>query len=305
MARDFDSCVSEVASRLRLDTASLPNLLSLCQGWVNDVIQDVHGRHDWFWAMDRQVIQTVIDKTAGTVSVAAGGTAVTGVGTAFASSDVTVSFIQFSGSNDWYKIASVSSALAAVIESPYNGTSALSGGTYILRRVFYTVPNAEKILGAKQATTYGDLVCVNYRYFDQRLTMDETTGKASRYCVYGVDSGDNLLFNIHPHADEAYNLEIRFKKRATEGSIAATPAKWRGVYIDGALARGFEYVALGQPEFDKNLIKMKAADYERGIARMLADAEPESDYQPALRNTDVPNYLPGPHLPDGLSIPLD
>jgi len=304
MARTRDTVVAEVASRLRLDTSSSATLLAMVQGWVNDVIEDVQGRHDWFWTLDRQIVQTVIDKTAGTIAVAASGTAVTGASTAFAASDVG-KYINFAGSDDWYKITAVGSSLGLTIEGEFNGTTALTAATYTIRKLFYSLPAAEKLISAKQNQTGQDLVCINHKDFDAFLTFGDSTGPAREFAVYGVDSSGYLQFSIYPHADEAYNLEVKYKKKATEDSIEATPEKWRGVYIDGALTRGLEYIALGQTGFDRGLIALKAADYERGLIRMLGDAEPESDYHPVLMNRDVANAPRFPHLPETMSIPQD
>lgn len=303
MARDFDSVVSEIATNLRLDI-TVPAQLAVVQGWLNDTIEDIHGRHDWYWTLGRQVVQTVIDKTAGTVAVSASGTAVTGASTAFAAADVG-KFIQFSGSNDWYKILTAPTATSLTIEAGYNGTSALTAATYTIRKTFYSLPSAEKILSAKHAQLKQDLVCLNHKDFDTFLTFGDTTGKASSFCVFGLDSSGVLQFNIYPHADEAYNIEVKYKAMATEDSLSLVPAKWRYVYLDGCYFRGLQYIAIGQPNFDRNLIRLKEVGYMTGISRMIADAEPESDYHPVLQNRDVQNNLRGPHLPAGLSIPLD
>ena len=165
--------------------------------------------------------------------------------------------------------------------------------------------SAEKILTAIQAQTYQALTCRHFRDFDQELPFEDTTGPASQYCLFGLDSSGNLQFSIYPHADAAYNIELRYKKAATESDLSLVPAKWRGVYINGALVRGLEYVALGSATFEKDLIVMKRQEYEKGIAQMLADSEPESDYHPRLQSSELPMSLPTPQLPGGLSIPLD
>ncbi len=303
MARDFASVVSEAAFRLRLGTADAA-INTAVTGWANDVIQDVHGRHDWFWALDRQIVQPVADITTGTVSISAGAQAVTGSSTAFAAADVG-KFIRFQSSNDWYKITAVTDATTLTIEAPYTGTSALSAGTYLIRKIFYSLPSAEKIVGMKQAQTWRDLVCINHKDFDTFLTYADSTGKATLFCVYGQDSSNNIQFNIYPFADAAYNLEVKYKKKAVQDTLAGIPEKWLGVYLDGILARGMEYVALGQPEFARRAIDEKKSDYERGIMRMIGDSEPESDYTAVLMNRDTARAPLGPRLPDGLSIPLD
>ena len=98
MALSFSDITTETLARLRLDS----NSTTLANGWVNQTIQDLHSRHDWFWTLDRAIVQTVVDKTAGTVSVSASGTSVNGSSTEFDSGDIG-SFIQFQDSNDWSK----------------------------------------------------------------------------------------------------------------------------------------------------------------------------------------------------------
>jgi hypothetical protein len=304
MARTFDTAVAEVLKNVRMDAAVAEDL-ALGEGWMNDTIQDVHGRHDWYWAEDRCIVQTVIDKTAGTVSVGASGTAVTGSSTAFDATDVG-KFIQFEGSDDWYKITAVASATACTIEGGYNGTSALSAGDYVIRKIFYSMPStAEKILSVKQAQIPRKVVCIHHKDFDTYLAFSDDTGKASLFCVYGLDSSNNVQFSIQPHADIAYNLEMKFKKKATEDSLEAIPEKWRHVYMEGARFRALSHQALSNPQLDKSLIDRSERRYEQGVIKMIADASPESDYSPVLANRDVQNTLPGPHLPTGLSIPQD
>lgn len=304
MPLSYADVATEAAGRLRLDQND-SSLSTLINGWVNQTIQDIHSRHDWFWALNRAIVQTVIDKTAGTVSVSAGATAVTGSGTAFDSLDEG-KFIQFQNSNDWYRISSVSSATALVIEGGYNGTSALSAGTYSIRKLFYSMPStAEKILTVTQAQTWKKLRPIHFRDYDTLNTFSDSTGKATAYFVYGLDSSGYLRFSIMPHADEAYNLEVRFKVKATESALTLVPEKWRNVYVDGTIMRGLEYIAIGQPEFMNSLVRNKRLEYEQGILRMLADEGTESDYHPRLMSSEAPVSLPTPRLPDGLSIPVD
>src|SRR3990172_5678312 len=157
MALSFSDITTETLARLRLDS----NSTTLANGWVNQTIQDLHSRHDWFWTLDRAIVQTFVDKPAGTVSVSASGTSVNGSSTEFDSGDIG-SFIQFQDSNDWYKITAVGSAESLTIEIGYNGTSGLSAGTYTIRKIFYTISNARKILSATQAQTYRKLTCLHY-----------------------------------------------------------------------------------------------------------------------------------------------
>lgn len=302
MALTYADVGAEVAAQGRLDTND-STISTLVNRWIDMAIQDIHARYDWFWTLDRTIVQTVIDKTDGTVSVASAGTSVTGSSTSFASTDVG-SFIQFSGSNDWYKISTYSSSTAITIEIGYNGTTNLSAGTYRIRKFFYTLSAAEKIIDIIQAQTFHKLTCRHFREMDLNVPFSQDTGPARSFCLYGIDSSGNLQFNINPYPDSAINLEIKYKKKAVEGSLVLFPEKWRNVVVDGALSRAWEYVAMGNPTFDKNVIRIKQSDFQAGITRMLQDAEPESDYQVVLRSSEAPMSIRVPRLPSGLSIPL-
>lgn len=285
MAETFASLVTEALGNLRLDSASQ----TLAEGWANRVIQEVHGRHDWFWARERQVVQTVADKTDGTVDVTAGATAVVGTSTAFAAADVG-KFIQFEGSNDWYKITAVTDTENLTIEPAYTQTASLDDGTFIIRKIFYSIPNARKVLSAKQALTKTEFVCMHYKEYQTYLEFSDSTGPGTSFCLYGIDSSNNLQMKLHPHPSEVYNIELLVKTKATQDSLTSVPEDYRKVYLDGVLTAGLEFIALGNPAQDMSKsIASKKADYERGIARMIAGAEPEEVYSPRLQNRDVPS----------------
>lgn len=302
MADTFATLVTEALANLRLGAESQ----TLCEGWANRVIQDIHGRHDWFWSRSRQIIQPTADVTTGTVSITSGGVTIAGSGTAFSADDVG-RFIRFQNSYDWYKITGVAASDSATIEAPYTGSADLSAGTYLMRKIFYSVPNARKILAAKQAITNIELVCMHYKDYDTYLQFSESTAKATRFCLYGIDSNSDLQIKIHPHADETYNIEMLVKTKATQDDLSRIPEDFRRVYLDGILTAGLEFIALGNPQ--QNLtpaIDKKKADYERGIQRMIAGAEPESDYMATIRNPDLPmRRINWGRLPGDMSIPLD
>lgn len=75
-------------------------------------------------------LSLAVPYTTGTVSVSAGGTAVTGSGTTFTSAMVG-RFIRFAGEAEQYEITAFSSTTAITIET-YLGTVAQSGATYVI-----------------------------------------------------------------------------------------------------------------------------------------------------------------------------
>lgn len=289
----------ELAARGRLDLNE-GNQATLVKRWINQSQQEIWGRHDWPWALDREIVQTVIDITAGTVSVSAGGQAVTGASTAFTSADIG-KFIQFSSSDDWYKVTAVSSTTALTIESPYLRTSALTAGTYKLRKVLYnTSASVERVLDVRQTITPAKLTLIPYRTFDQYRPSVTAESDPTAYVLYGMDSSNRWLFSLHPNPDTALNLEVRFKKIATllslDADVSVIPVQWHStVLFDGALYRGLEYARTG--DNDKRA-EFKQRQFEEGISRMVAECEPESDSHIVLRNNDRLLQRFGPMLPN-------
>ena len=283
----FLTLQSELKSRIRFDSGETDQV-TLLKRWINAAQQELHSRHDWPWAFDREIVQTVADVTAGTVSISAGGTTVTGSSTSFASSDVG-KFIQFSGSDDWYKVTAFTSTTSIDIEKPYTQTSALSAGTYILRKVFYSLSSSvEKILTIKRTVSGQKLELVHHREYDLYRPNPEGTGKSDSYVIYGYDSSNNWQICIDPPADSIFNLEVRFKKKVTDMSadddVSIIPEKWHStVLLDGALYRALEYV---RSDMSDRRAEVKRAQFEDGIARMILDAEPTSDMHNVLENRE-------------------
>lgn len=290
-AISFLTLQQELAAELRMNLSDSEHA-TLIKRWLNLADDEIHSRYDWSWKFDREIVQTIADKTAGTVAISASGQTVTGTSTAFVSADVG-KFIQFSSSNDWYKVTAVASATELTIEKPYVGSSALSAGTYKLRQVFYSLSSSvEKVLSARQTVTPAKLELVHYRAFD-RLRPDQTSsGNPLVYVIWGYDSSNNWTFTLDPSPDSVMNVEVRFKKKRTDMSADAdnpsTPEQWKNVLLDFGLVRGYEYVKPGINDPSDKRSEQALARAERGVERMVADAEPEGDWAPQIRNPDLP-----------------
>ena len=97
-----------VAQQTGLDMTDSTNLSNIKQ-WINTIQQDIGGRWTWNFLKGREMIQTVVDKTAGTMSPVNGSGNVSGLSTNFDVNDVG-KYIQFQGANDWYKVIQVLSS---------------------------------------------------------------------------------------------------------------------------------------------------------------------------------------------------
>jgi len=272
--------------KMSLDDATQ---LAQVKRWLNISQEDINSRATWPWLESREIVQTVADKTTGTVSVAAGGTTVTGSGTSFISTDVG-SFIQFSSSDDWYKITAVASTISLTIEKAYVGSTALSAGTYTIRKVYYSLSSSvDKVLTIRQATTPIKMSTFSYRMFDLYIPDIASTGSPEACIMFGMDSSRNWQFFLHPIPDEVLNLEVRTRLRSTDMSADADysniPAKWaKTVLIAGAIWRGMEFNRASREDIRAD--KWYGV-YERGIERMLADISVSEDEHHVLQSNEV------------------
>lgn len=111
----------------------------ICTKIANDANEEFHrmGLFDFDRRWGR--LAFAAQKTAGTVSINAGASAVTGVGTAFASADVG-GFIRFAGEEETYPVATYVSPTSITITGTYLMAANLSAGTYSLTNPRVALP---------------------------------------------------------------------------------------------------------------------------------------------------------------------
>lgn len=291
----------EVASQARLDLNN-SNISALVGRWLNMSGKEIWGEEAWNFTLDRGIVQTVVDKTAGTVSVNAASTTVTGSSTSFDTTIDVGKFIQFSSSNNWYKITAVASATSLTIESAYVGTTNLSAGTYTIRQWFYTMPTTcEAVLSVRQTISPASMTPVTFREFDINRPGPVSTGDPVLYFVYGIDSAGSLRFTPYPWPSAIENIEVRYKKLYTDLSsdtdTTTIPARWHEtVMIEGAMWRALRYSTVGQPT-----ARVEYQDayrrYVAGIDKMKAFYNPDPGLHSVIQSRDVAISLVGPNLP--------
>ncbi len=271
----------DVKSALKLGT----KVNALINRTINKVVNDIYLQDDFEFTWDREIVQTVIDITAGTVSISAGGTTVTGVSTAFAAADVG-KFIQFSSSNDWYKISAVASATSATIEIAYTQSSALSGGTYIIRKFFYEfTSNADKYVVVKQAITPVKLQTMRARRFDSLFPFSEASGDPRAIIPVHSDTVGTIQFMLFPTPSAVINLEVRFKKKATtldsDSATPPMPGKYHNIVYLGAIYMLSHYAGK-----DASQISLNFRIYKDALAQMVEQEAEEPDWAPRLKRND-------------------
>lgn len=248
--------------------------------WLDIAQNDICSRWPWTFMLGRETVVTVVDKTAGTVSVSAGGTAVTGVSTAFASTDVG-SFIQFQGQNDWYKITAVTPTTSLTIGTAYAQTTSLAAGsTYKIRKFFYSLSSsADRIIDIRSWNTPVKLIQVDARSLDMLVPLMPATGASYAYIAYGVDSSGNLQITPYPFPSDARLLEVRTTTKPISGSISI-PDKYSYVMAFGANALAFAFLR------KMDLAAGWSQKYEQKISQMKQEDRRSEDYQPMLQSID-------------------
>ena len=295
----FLTLQQEVVSMCKMSLSNDAEL-AMIKRWINFAQEDINSEDNWPWLEGREIVQTVTEKTAGTVAIAVGGTAITGTDTAFASTDVG-SFIQFSTNDDWYKITAVASAVSATIEKPFTGTSAATEDTYTIRKVYYTLSsNVDTVLNLKQTITPIKLEVKHWREADMYQPNITDTGDPTTCTMFGMDSSNNWQFFLSPIPDAIINLEFRIKKRTTDLSadtdVTVIPSKWaKSVLLAGAIWRGMEYNRINKEDIraDKWI-----AMYNRGIAKMKTNSDVCEDHHTRLKSCESSIPQPGMAFPD-------
>lgn len=291
MAFTFANLESEVYVHCGLTSSNQTEV----DRWLTIAQNDLCSRWPWSFMLGRETIVTVVDKTAGTVSVNAAGTAVTGVSTAFASTDVG-SFIQFAGENDWYKITAVTPTTSLTIGTAYQQTSNLSAGTYIIRKFFYSLSSAaDRIIDIRNWNTPVKLVQIDARSIDATVPLMPATGSSYGYVAYGVDSSGNLQITPYPFPSDARLFEIRTTIRPTDNAISI-PNKYAHIMAWGAIALGFAFLR------KLDFAAIWAQRYEAAIVQMKRNDRTTEDYQPILNSIDSMRRTGFQPLPDQYPI---
>jgi hypothetical protein len=277
----FSDLLSEVYDQTGLDSTDSANVTRATR-WLNYVQQDICARWPWPFMQGREDISTVADVVnAGTVSVNLGNTSVTGVGTGFTSTMASGQyFIQFAGGNSWYKIATAPTETSLTIDLAYQGTTNLVGGTYIIRKFFYSLSSAaDRIIDIRNWNTPLKLIMCDPRQIDDLRPNPQDTNSSYGYVMWGVDSSGNIQFTPYPFPSDARVFEIRTNLRPVDGSVSI-PNKYAHIIAFGATSVGFAYLR----KFDE--AAAWGQKFETRLMQMKSEYRMSEDSQPILRSID-------------------
>ena len=277
---------TELADRLNLNETLAANVTRY-KRWLNLIQNDIASRANFEWLYKRVNVQTIVDKTAGTVAVTNGTTTVTGTSTAFAAADKR-SFIQLEGDTNWYEVTVVASQVLT-IGSTFQGAT-LTAGTYTLRTVYYDLPtDLFKVFDVRQTNTPLKLTQLGVWTTDLYRPDVNTTGNPTGYYLFrnspdvAATASKQRQISFYPAPDDEYNIEIRYfleqADLSADGDIPYLPVPFHSVLVDGAEWLGAKFLNSSDQE------RLKKA-YEYGLATMISKESEHGDYFPVLGSSD-------------------
>lgn len=234
----------ELADRLHAYDQTVTDDATKLKRWLNMAQQYIAGKRVWPFQLCEEIIQTVTDITTGTVSISAGGTALTFSSGPVAS--VANRYIQLQTSNDWYKITSHTAASTSATISPaYVGTSSLTAGTYKVRKLLYTTATPLiQILDMKQMVTPVRLISVSPREADVFLPLYYDAGMPYYYIMSSPSSSGTPQFSFIQSPSSVINIMVRGIQALTDLSsdsdTSLIPSPWHDAIINIAAYYGFQ-----------------------------------------------------------------
>ena len=286
MPLTLDNIIDDTCQKASIDRQNQQNITNLIR-WVNIVQSDICNRYAWPWLTSRTQVTSVIDKTAGTVDATLGSTTVSGTTTSFASTDVG-RFIQFSSSNDWYRISAQSSGTSLTLETAY-APATETGMTYTIRTFSYNLPNdVRQVFDVRQFRTPMKLVPLDTRYLDLLRPNQTATGNPRGYFLYVYNNpqsatGQNYAISFEPIPSVAMVIEIRYLIRPPSLSagtdISVIPSNYQHLLIDGTLVHAYQWQGNPSTGGQKQV-------YEAGINQMKNEMPQSADIQHILQPID-------------------
>jgi len=281
----FSIIQARVAQETGLDVTTDATAI---KAWINQAYKHVNGIFNWPWLLKHGTIQTTADITTGTVAINAGSTTVT-FSSAPANSVANQYMIQFNSvSDDWYIISAHTAATTtATLSVAFNGSSNISGATYILRKVFTSLPSdLDRIVDLRQARTDTKLGAIDIRTFDRYLPDPTATGDPLYYYLSGLDVANGYWqIGLYPIPTTTENVQVRYLKipadLSAESDLPVIPEKFHDILVYGAL------YMFGHPYIDDNRYKLAVERYTNLLEEMKLNFNPVPDRADIIQPWDT------------------
>ena len=288
----FSDLQTEVYQQLGFDSTDTTNQSNVTR-WLNFSQNDICAQWPWPFMEGRESIVTVTDITTGTCSVSSGATTVT-----FSTYTPTASdagkFIQFSTSNDWYKVTA--STPTFTIEQAYQQPTNLTNGTYTLRKMFYSLSsNCDRIIDIRNWQTPMKLIQVDPRTLDDLRANPQSTNSSYGYVCWGYDTSGNIQISPYPFPSDNRVFELRTLLRPVDG-VVSIPNKYAHVICWGALSLGYSFLR----RFDEAAVWN--TKYTQRISQMKGEYRMSEDMQFIMRSIDSVQRAKWIQLPEQFPI---
>lgn len=234
----FDDLKTRVANETGMDLTIDDSIVG---AWVNSAYKHICGILNWPFLMKNGTIQTVADITTGTASINSGSTACT-LSVAPSISVANQFVIQFPDtSNDWYYVsAHTAGDTALTLSVPFVGTSNVSGVSYILRKVLYSLPSdLDRLVDVRQSIDYVRLTAIDIRTFDRYLPDPTAVADPFYYAIMGMDTNKYWQMTFYPIPGDIINIQLRYLQAPTTLSSSTDtpliPEKFHDIIVFAAL----------------------------------------------------------------------
>jgi len=299
---NFLTMKQELADRLSAFDQTISDDDTRLGRWINMAQQELGGEWNWSFLWGQDIFTTVPDYTTGTVSITAGST--TGTLSVVPSVSFEDRYIQFAGEDEWYKITShTASTTTLAIDPAYYGAADLSGATFVIRKVYYSLDSV--FSGVLDVKISKDRAFLNPL---QRLTsinlaaLLDSTGKPSAYYLETPASNGAPLISFYPSPDAALNVFIRGKMSLTDMTATTdtsiVPVAYHNVIVDLASFYGFSKLnnALAATFFNKYSVGVQTMKsvYSQDLGRLRVMSAIDEDEPEGSVSYNLPEHVDAP-----------
>ena len=193
--------------------------------YINVALQDIHLGFDYKlpWCERTAILRTKAPYTTGTVAVSVGSTTVTGTSTLWNTNNsygepnmASMGKIIFEGSQDIYRVSTVSSDTSAALVTKYVGSAALSGASYTYFEDEYLLNSGFlRSVDAQLFSPAMRIPLISRADFRRRYPVVRVSGPPRVACI--IDSTFSNTAGLpfrriafYPYPDQTYNIPYTY-----------------------------------------------------------------------------------------------
>jgi len=280
--------VSELLTYVRRRTgdATFDKDTAVFRDVIRRALRRLQREYRWSFFRVREEVNVTASVSTGTVSLTHGNTAVTGSGTAFASTDVD-NYFTLQDENVVYRIASRSSTTAIVLASQYVNASEdnVSDAEYRVMYHDYALSNAcAKLITVFNREMMHELTWMPSPELERRIFEEPLVTRPEYFGMYPDGSGGNKL-RLWPAPDRKYPIVAVYDRIPSDPSTSDDTATvdWPGMTDALEAACFYEACLNGGNASAAKMLGLARSGYQECVA--LARKQDESVSGPIVFNT--------------------